>query len=54
MLRDVFVDAAFKAAWLPLLHVPAKAAYNVNELRQRIEAAMVEGGSSVGTNADVR
>ena len=34
--RDEFLDAAFKAAGLPLLHFPCKARYDAEELRLRI------------------
>jgi hypothetical protein len=30
--RDAFVDSVFKTAELPLIHVPARATYNVSEL----------------------
>ncbi len=36
--RDAFVDEVFKSAALPLLHVPAQAAYNRTELRNKIAA----------------
>ena len=35
--RDVFVDSALAAAGLPILHVPALASYNVQELANAIE-----------------
>ena len=35
--RDAFVDQVFRTAGLPLLHVPAQAAYAVAGLRARIE-----------------
>ena len=34
--RDQFVDAAFAAAKLPLLHVPVKAGYSVHTLREQL------------------
>ena len=39
-IRDGFLDAALLAAGLPIIHVPAKRAYNMTELRQTIEAAI--------------
>lgn len=38
--RDQFVDEVFAVAGLPILHVPAQAAYNPNELLSQIEAAV--------------
>lgn len=38
--RDAFVDAVFRSASLPLLHVPAQAAYNPMELRAQIAALL--------------
>lgn len=38
--RDEFVDKAFRSAGLPLLRVPARLAYNVQELRAAIEEAL--------------
>ena len=35
--RDAFVDSALAAAGLPILHVPARASYNVQELANAIE-----------------
>lgn len=37
--RDAFVDEALRTAGLPLLRVPCKAAYNVNELKAQLRAA---------------
>jgi len=37
--RDLFVDSAFKAAGLPLLHIPAKRGYVAQELAQRVLSA---------------
>lgn len=34
--RDAFVDGVFQSCQLPLLHVPARATYNPNELRASI------------------
>jgi hypothetical protein len=34
--RDAFVDGVFQSCRLPLLHVPARATYNPNELRASI------------------
>ena len=38
--RDTFVDAVAESAGLPLLHVPAQAAYNQAELRAKIASAL--------------
>ncbi len=38
--RDNFVDAALAAAGLPILHVPARAGYNVQELANAVQRAM--------------
>jgi very-short-patch-repair endonuclease len=38
--RDAFVDEALKAAGLPLLRVPAQHAYNVAELKAKIDTAI--------------
>ena len=38
--RDSFVDAVFSSAALPILHVPAKAAYDPREIRRQIETAL--------------
>jgi hypothetical protein len=38
--RDEFVDGVFKSCNIPLLHVPAQAAYNPNELKAKIEACL--------------
>lgn len=38
--RDEFVDQALRAAGLPLLRVPCKAGYRVDELRERVRAAV--------------
>lgn len=38
--RDAFVDAVAQSAGLPLLHIPAQAAYNQGELRAEIAAAL--------------
>ena len=40
--RDSFVDEVFSSAALPILHVPAKAAYDPREIRRQIEAALGE------------
>lgn len=36
--RDAFVDAALQAAGIPLLRVPAKQAYSVTEVREKLAA----------------
>ena len=38
--RDSFVDTVFASAGLPILHVPAKAAYDPREVRRQIETAL--------------
>jgi hypothetical protein len=38
--RDAFVDDLFRSCALPILHVPAQAAYNQAELRARIAAVL--------------
>ncbi|MBN1460459.1 MAG: DUF2726 domain-containing protein [Armatimonadetes bacterium] len=38
--RDAFVDAALAAAGLPLLRIPARAGYNVAELKSQISARL--------------
>lgn len=47
--RDRFVDEAFAAAGLPILHVPAAAAYSIGEVRSKIEGLVPPEASSVGT-----
>ena len=41
--RDSFLKAAFRGAGLPFLVVPARASYNVRELRQEILAKALPG-----------
>lgn len=38
--RDEFVDAAFAAAGIPILHFPVRGRYPVNELRARLREAL--------------
>ena len=38
--RDAFVDDLFRSCALPILHVPAQAAYDQTELRAKIAAAL--------------
>jgi hypothetical protein len=38
--RDVFVDEALRVAGLPLLRVPCKSGYNVNQLKSQILATL--------------
>ena len=40
--RDSFVDTVFSSAGLPILHVPAKAAYDPREIRRQIDDAFAE------------
>jgi hypothetical protein len=40
--RDEFVDRAFQAAGLPILHVPAKNTYDVQELRVQIAGCLAQ------------
>jgi Protein of unknown function (DUF2726)/Topoisomerase DNA binding C4 zinc finger len=42
--RDDFVDGVFEAASLPLVHVPAQAAYNTAELASLFNQALNPGG----------
>jgi len=37
--RDAFVDEVFRAAGLPLVHIPAAKGYQVDEVRQLLRAA---------------
>ena len=41
IVRDAFVDTVFASAGLPILHVPAKRAYDPRELRALVEKAIV-------------
>lgn len=43
--RDRFVDEVFAQAGLPLLHVPAKQAYDPRELQQQVAAQLGSGAS---------
>ena len=38
--RDAFVDEVFKAANLPLLHIPVKNSYAISELTDLIQSQM--------------
>jgi hypothetical protein len=38
--RDAFVDEVFRSGGVPLLHIPAQATYNPNELRAQVAAAL--------------
>ncbi len=40
--RDNFVDRAMQAAELSILHIPAQQAYNVRELTDQIQSAVVQ------------
>jgi len=40
--RDSFVDAVFAAAGLPILHIPAKAAYDPKDIHRQIDAALAK------------
>ncbi len=42
-LRDAFLSAACVSACLPLIQVPAKAGYNIDELRQMLIAHLSAG-----------
>lgn len=46
--RDAFVDKVFRAAGLPLLRVPARMTYNVQELRASIEQTLAVPAESGG------
>jgi hypothetical protein len=47
--RDAFVDQVFRSGGIQLLHVPAQATYNPNELRSKITALL--SASSTTTQA---
>ena len=47
--RDLFVDSAFAAAALPLLHVKARRSYDVSEVAKQIAAVVGAGTVRVGT-----
>lgn len=49
--RDAFVDELYRSCALPLLHVPAQAAYNQSELRAKIGTLLA---SQNGTRAPLR
>ena len=42
--RDSFVDSVFSHAGLPILHVPAKAAYDPKEVHRQIDEALAKKG----------
>lgn len=43
--RDLFVNAVFKAAGLPLIRFPARRSYVVSEIQESIESFLGKGGS---------
>jgi len=45
--RDIFVDKVFASAGLPILHIPAKKAYNRNELLKNIEDAINQNENKI-------
>ncbi len=47
--RDLFLDSAFAAAELPLLHVKARRSYDVSEVAKEIAAVVSAGTGRVGT-----
>ena len=47
--RDLFLDGAFAAAELPLLHVKARRSYDVSEVAKEIAAVVSAGTVRVGT-----
>lgn len=49
--RDEFVDQAFAAAGLDVLHVKARASYVLEDIRVQIKAALEEKGSASVTTA---
>jgi hypothetical protein len=51
--RDAFLDEAFVAAGLPLLHFPCKASYDADRLRERIVEA-ISGTSDARDTGDIR
>lgn len=40
VVRDLFVDTVFASAGLPILHVTAKAAYDMKEIHRRLEESL--------------
>lgn len=38
--RDTFVDAVFSHVGLPILHVPVRSAYELRDVRERVERAL--------------
>ena len=42
MERDEFINDIFKQAQFPLLRIPAKASYSVQELKNQIQEAIIE------------
>ncbi len=44
--RDSFVDNVFASGGLPIIHIPAKQAYDRNEINRLIEAAMRNGNDA--------
>lgn len=44
--RDAFVDGVFQSCQLPLLHMPARATYNPNELRASLTAILAQAQPS--------
>ena len=47
--RDDFVDAVFKAADLPLVHIPVRSAYNIDELGLLFKPILQQGENSSET-----
>lgn len=37
--RDAFVDEVFRAAGIPLVHIPAAKSYQIDEIRRELDAA---------------
>ncbi len=40
--RDIFVDKAFSSANLPIIHIPVNFSYDINNLKNKIENAMIK------------
>jgi hypothetical protein len=38
--RDQFLDAAFAAAGIPVLHIPAQRSYSIQDLRSRLASLL--------------
>lgn len=50
--RDVFLDAAMRAAGVPLVRFPAKRSYSIDEVRQTVQAALAPEETSGAERAE--